>query len=223
MYKICVSLFFVLTGTVVSQSTQDILLNKLNKNYEIERPDFVRRYSTDGRGETLEVIFDIKNKKNQEFNLKMFIVALYETNKEEFIYPKDKPYKKWRKRNFNKETRGILLADSLPKIDKNKLQKPDKNGIGFTTFYFYNKYIEDNPELGIPFTLYGRQGSKFLEKKDHTIRMTHSKTNISVKFHVPYENQDRFYNRIGVMIYDSSLKKIVYKQFYKFNSTFKHR
>ncbi len=223
MYKICLSLFFVLTGTIVSQSMQGILLNKLNENYEIERPDFVRRYSTDGKGETLEVIFDIKNKKNQEFNLRMYVVALYETNKEDLIYPKDKPYRAWRKRNLNKEARGILLGDSLPKIDKNKLQKPDKNEIGFATFYSYNKYMEDNPELGIPFTLYGKQGSKFVEEKDHAIRMTRSKTNINVKFFVSYEDQDRFYNRVGVMIYDSSLKKIVYKQFYKFNSIFKHR
>ncbi len=103
-------------------------------------------------------------------------------------------------------------------------------------FIDYVEFIHQNPTAGIDVSLQGyedtqynlkceseaKTGKKCLEKKGkYLIEEKALRTNVWAKLLARYSVDRKFFNYLGVVLYDTEAKKIVHRQFYKINGRFK--
>ena len=203
--------------------------------FKIENLSFLRRYAPSGRGEFFEVIFDIVNKDIDTLDLKIFIIGFHEKTGADLEYRKRTPYPSWRKRDLEKEIHRITYLDSIPPINSADVEpfetQVDKAVSAlsikkvYPAFLAYVKYVEQNSESGIPVKLYGIENEPAVgtTRSVKYCKITEGplKTNISgtlfTKYHPDVYKIPDFFNHIGIVIYDTELKKVVHREFYKFN------
>jgi len=102
-------------------------------------------------------------------------------------------------------------------------------------FVDYVSYLHDNPTAGIDISLQGfenavfnvkcegKTGKKECEEKrtSYTIEEKAMKVNVWGKLLSPYQGDRKFFNHLGIILYDAESKKIVFRQFYRFEGKFK--
>lgn len=227
----------------------------------VENVSFWKKNATDGKGDYLEVTFDIMNKSEDAIPLKMFLIAFNERDLVDNEYRRYVEYPKWRVFDEDKKMHKLVLFDSIPAVKhedvaafaRKKEEAVAKNG-GFkpreeaeestgskkkTTlkqFLQYVQYIHENPNAGIDILLQGyentnynikcageaKTGKKCLEKKGaYLIEEKALKVNVWAKLLARYTIDKKFFNHLGLILYDTESKKIVHRQFYKINGRFK--
>ena len=196
---------------------------KYNKKLSVSNYSFSRKFASHGKGEFLELSFDIQNKMDENVNLKMYIIGFYQSDKSVSQERKWIGYPEWRKRDIDKEQEVIYHLDSIPKIDKGKID-PDKKGLyEYPTFTQYLKYLAENADTGLALKLPGLEGTKegLITGSNYNITMSPLKTTVFAKLYSPYGSQKYQFNYLGVVLYDTDLNEIVYRQFLKFNTKLK--
>jgi hypothetical protein len=108
-------------------------------------------------------------------------------------------------------------------------------------FLHYVQYIHENPTTGVDVLLQGYENAVYTLKcediagakqtgKDECFRMQKKaylleekalKSNLWGRVLSPYQGDRKFFNHIGIVLYDTETKKIVHRQFYSINGRFK--
>lgn len=140
-----------------------------------------RRYSPDGRGEILDIFFNINNNTSQRIDLFVWVLAYYETSAVDPIERKIVPHSKWRTYDPDKRTfltRFIKITPEDIPIEKIwTSEDPDykqyynvvnrvRNAVGnlkvmgdiYPPVWKYVNYIMKYPTQGLSVILYGDQG-----------------------------------------------------------------
>ncbi len=140
-----------------------------------------RRYSPDGRGEILDIFFNIDNNTSQRIDLLVWVIAYYETTAVDPTERKIVPHPKWRVYDPDKRTFLTRFIKITPQdIQPEKIWTPEdpeykhyynvvnrmKNAVGnlkiigdiYPPVWKYVSYIMKYPSQGLPVILYGDQG-----------------------------------------------------------------
>ncbi|MBN8219702.1 MAG: hypothetical protein J0L53_02195 [Spirochaetes bacterium] len=215
----------------------------------VENMTFWKKNATDGKGDYLEFTFDIVNKTEDNIPLKMFIIAFNERDLVDAEYRRYVEYPKWRKWDEDKKMHKLVLYNSIPEtkheevaafarkkeeaVAKNGGYKPKeeepqpagnkKKSPTLKQFLQYVQYIHENPNSGLDVMLQGFEDTKFTRKVEPTYRIEEKalKTNVWGKLLSRYRVDRKFFNHIGLVLYDTEAKKIVHRQFYSINGKFK--
>lgn len=219
-----------------------------DERVSVENLSFWKKNATDGKGDYLELTFDIVNKTEDSIPLKMFIIGFNEKDLIDAQYRRYVEYPKWRRFDEDKQLHKIVLFNSIPEIKhedvaayaKKKEEAVAKNG-GFkpredepapagaknkTTlkqFLHYVQYIHEKPESGVDILLQGFEDAKYTRKVEKAYRIEEKalKTNVWGKLLSRYRVDRKFFNHVGLVLYDTEAKKIVHRQFYSINGRFK--
>lgn len=140
-----------------------------------------RRFSPDGRGEILDIFFNIDNNTSQRIDLYVWVIAYFESNAIDPTERKIIPHPQWRVYDPDKRvfiTKFIKITPQDIPIDKIwNPEDPDyknyygviqrmKNAVGnlkivgdiYPPVWKYINYIMRYPTQGLPVILYGEQG-----------------------------------------------------------------
>ena len=186
-----------------------------------------KRFTSNGRGEYLEVLIDIENKTDEDLNFKFFVLGFHEVNKIDKAKRRYIPYPTWRERDFEAENLSIVYLDSIPKISEEKLKNFVPNLNKYASFLQYINYINKNPDDGIDVFISGLNGlgnkSSLYEGEKYSISNRRLGTSITLKLNTPYGAKARPFNHIGLILVDMASKKVAYRQFYKIKGKIKVR
>jgi hypothetical protein len=219
-----------------------------DERVSVENLSFWKKNATDGKGDYLELTFDIVNKTEDSIPLKMFIIGFNEKDLVDGEYRRYVEYPKWRHFDEDKQMHKIVLFNSIPEIKhedvaayaRKKEETVAKNG-GFkpreepaapagaknkTTlkqFLHYVQYVHEKPESGVDILLQGFEDAKFTRKIEKTYRIEEKalRTNVWGKLLSRYRVDRKFFNHVGLVLYDTEAKKIVHRQFYSIKGRFK--
>jgi hypothetical protein len=219
-----------------------------DERVSVENLSFWKKNATDGKGDYLEFTFDIVNKTEDNIPLKMFVIAFNEKDLVDAQYRRYVEYPKWRVFDEDKQLHKIVLFNSIPEtkhddvaafarkkeeaVAKNGGFKPreapsqsagDKKKTTLGQFLSYVEYIHENPTSGLDVMLQGFEDTKFTRKVEPTYRIEEKalKVNVWGKLLSRYRVDRKFFNHIGLILYDTESKKIVHRQFYSINGRFK--
>lgn len=222
-----------------------------DERVSVENMSFWKKFAADGKGDYLEFTFDIINKTEDNIPLKMFVIAFNEKDLVDKEYRRYVEYPKWRKFDEDKKMHQVVLFNSIPEVTKAKAGEINdyakkkeetiaKNGgyklpeaepaaagsEGKTTlaqFLRYVQYIHEKPEWGVDVLLQGFEDAKFTRKVEPVYRIEEKalKVNVWGKVLSRYRVDRKFFNHIGLILYDTKSKKIVHRQFYSINGKFK--
>lgn len=227
----------------------------------VENVSFWKKNATDGKGDYLELSFDIVNKTEDPIPLKMFLIAFNERDLVDKEYRRFVEYPKWRVFDEDKKMHKLILFDSIPAINHQEVAafarkkeeaiaksggfKPrideeestgNKKKVTLKKFLQYVQYIHENPNSGIDILLQGyentnynikcaseaKAGKECLKKKGaYLIEEKALKANVWAKLLARYTVDKKFFNHLGIVLYDPEAKKIVHRQFYSISGRFK--
>ncbi|MDH5716056.1 MAG: hypothetical protein OEZ22_00285 [Spirochaetia bacterium] len=197
--------------------------SKKDERLEITNISFSRRYTSDGRGEYMEIFFNIINLMDSSIKLKMYILGYYEDDLTKTKHRKWIGYPQWRKRDFEKDTVKVFHFDSIPEIDKTKIDPDKKELYEFPTSKEYFKYITKNANNGIQLELAGIESKNFgaIKSENYNIISEPLKSTVFAKLYAPFGSQNFFFNNFCIVLYDSEKNKIVHRQLYNFKTNMK--
>lgn len=192
-----------------------------NLTLAVKNFSYYRKVSPDGRGELLEVFFDIANAEENTRNLAVTVVAFYEKDSTDNPMRKYIEYPKWRKVDLDKRLKNIVRFGSVPAFEKTAVNSEKKGKNEFPDFLEYTDYISKNPQSGLKVPLQGYSDAKLIEEqtKDYNMLSKSLQTSLFVRFFKGYDyfhKKDDFFNYVGVFIYDVDQEKLVYRQFFHF-------
>ncbi|MCX7632023.1 MAG: hypothetical protein N2Z22_01680 [Turneriella sp.] len=143
----------------------------------VENLSFWKRNASDGKGDYLELSFDIINKTEDPIPLKMFLIAFNEQDLVDHEYRRYVEYPKWRVWDEDKIRHKLILFDSLPAMDHKAVaayarkreeavaktggfkpreepeQPVSKRRPTLKQFLDYVMYVHENPNTGIELLL----------------------------------------------------------------------
>ncbi len=195
----------------------------------VENVSFWKKNATDGKGDYLEVTFDIMNKSEDAIPLKMFVIAFNERDLVDKEYRRFVEYPKWRVFDEDKKMHKLVLFDSIPATKhedvaafaRKKEEAVAKNG-GFkpredadentgpkkkTTlkqFLQYVQYVHENPNAGVDVMLQGYENTTaiamLLDANASLEDMASIKLVSGGSAHLDPDLQERFEQRYGIPI-----------------------
>lgn len=219
-----------------------------DERLSVDNMSFWKKFATDGKGEYLEFTFDIVNKTEEPIPLKMFVIAFNEKDVVDAEYRRYVEFPKWRVFDEDKRLHKIMLMSSIPEFDAAKqsevtafardkekkaaeigqyklAEQPaqPKGKVTLQDFLRYVQYIHEKPESGVDVLLQGFENTKFTRKAESNYRLEEKslKVNVWGKLLAKYRVDRKFFNHLGVVLYDTEAKKIVHRQFYSINGRFK--
>ena len=190
------------------------------KFLDVKNVSFARRYGNRGQGEIFQVTFDVYNKISKPMDLKFFVIGFHEKDNVNPSYRRRVEYPKWRPKDFDKENLQIILLDSIPNINKSRINPniDKENEFVFPDFLSYVTYLDKYPATGIPFKLYGIRNTDLADpviKKSYQITNTKLKTSIIALLYTDSKPEKmNFFNHVGIIIYDAQ-GQTVFRQFYR--------
>lgn len=216
----------------------------------VENMTFWKKFASDGKGDYLEFTFDIINKTEDKIPLKMFVIAFNEKDLVDAQYRRWVEYPKWRKFDEDKKLHKIVLFNGIPEfteakqkevadfarakekaaadIGQYKLPEQQQSAgankkVTLQDFLRYVQYIHEKPESGLDVMLQGFEDAKFTRKVEPSYRIEEKalKVNVWGKLLSKYRVDRKFFNHIGLVLYDTESKKIVHRQFYSVNGKFR--
>ena len=88
-----------------------------DERFEVMNYSFVKKFDPKGKGDYLDIFFDIKNKSDDTVALKLFVMGFYEKDQvpetRKFI-----DYPEWRRNDCERQSKQIVFFDSAPTIEK---------------------------------------------------------------------------------------------------------
>lgn len=140
----------------------------------IKNISFTRRHADNGKGEFLDVMIYLQNKKSQSIDYKIYVLALYDESAMTVYDDPSLPYPTWRKPLPDLEKKKVYFTNLMPKNIEPKviwgeeqynkkvkeveervlngykveLEEPNENE--------YVAYLLRHPDDALPFTIYGR-------------------------------------------------------------------
>lgn len=219
--------------------------------FEIEKFSFYKKYAPSGKGEILEMYFDVVNNTDKKIDFKAYVFGICERN----MVPEERKYKggypEWRKRDFEEESFFIHNFYSVPSLEKEKVRewaidtrvslnekrdektKLDLNKEEMQKDYVvklidYISYAEKNIDSGIDLTLRGNEASEETAKSSikgpsYQLFQNPRKTTVITQLLSKFRKDYSYFNQIGIILYDKEQKKVVYRQFFKINKKLKIR
>lgn len=192
-----------------------------NQTLFVKNFSFFRKASPDGRGEQLEIFFNIINAKEKSRNLAVTVVAFNEKDHTDNPMRKYIEYPKWRTVDLDKRLKMINRFRSVPEIDKSVIDPNKKGDDEYPNFLEYTDYISKNPQSGIKIPLQGYREAKLIEEqtKDYNLISKSLDSAVFVRFFKEYDyfqKKNDFFNYIGIFIYDVDMGELVYRQFFHF-------
>lgn len=192
-----------------------------NQSLFVENFSYFRKAAPDGRGQQLEVFFDIVNAQEQTRNLAVTVVAFYEKDQTDNPMRKYIEYPKWRTVDLDKRLKNIIFFGSVPEVDKTAVNPEKKGDKEFPNFLEYVHYISKNPQNGLKVPLQGYKGAELKEEQaqHHNMISKSLRTSLFVRFLKGYDyfsDKNDFFNHIGVFIYDEDTQALVHRQFFYF-------
>ena len=156
-------------------------LGLVDARFKITNFNLDRRYAGNGRGEFLDVVFDVNNLTSENVRLFAYVIAFYETDAVNERERNWVPYPVWRDRDYPSEQFLIHHITITPEdIPETSVWNPsDSDYIDYATtitrmresvagnvpvpdvrppFWKYIEYINSHPTQGLEFTLYGDKG-----------------------------------------------------------------
>lgn len=154
---------------------------KNSNDISVSNLNFERRFSVNGLGEVLTIVFSLNNLSNESMDLYAYVIAWYETdgwNKDTSQTSRWVPHTNWRKRNFQKEHTLVHKLASMPKdipvsliwnendsdyhfyeyladIRSDFISKQGPRDVFYPPVWKYLEYIKQNPREALRFTLPG--------------------------------------------------------------------
>ncbi|MAZ41980.1 MAG: hypothetical protein CMB93_04265 [Flammeovirgaceae bacterium] len=225
--------------------------SRYDERFHVDRTTFLGRLQNDGKGNLLEVSFDILNRTKQDIKLRLMVVGMYEEDTTFTLHRQNIKYPKWRKADIEGRSRHITKFDIVPVMDSEIVHKyiidqrkgeedgeghlDDHDGFPMTKnekrkksslFHWaeYYHFVEGNIlKRGVPLTL---QGSG--EGKDEIREFTRlsiaeyvRRTTVYAQLFIPIQDPRQIYNVVGVFLYDENTQNIVYQKYYKFTKPLK--
>ncbi len=222
-----------------------------DERFGLEKFSFYKKYASSGKGEILEMYFDIVNHTDQKVNLKMYVFSVCEKDKVTPQRDYKGGYPNWRKRDFERESIIIRNFYSIPELDKEKVkewaidtrielnnQREEKEKLSMNKetmmksydvdLIDYISFAEKNIENGVDVLLRGSEESQETAKTsiggdNYQMFQNPRKTTIIAHMFSKFRKDYSFFNRIGVILYDVDQKKVVYRQFFVINPNMKIR
>lgn len=202
MKKIILGFFFFLYGTLYAQN--NTIRDANGNNQTTTKPDVIkienylpisiedprititdvsvdRRFSPDGKGEIMDIFFNIDNNLSESIDVYIWVLAYYETDAVDKEERKIVPYPEWRVMDPDKRFFITRFIKITPKdIPPEKVWTPEdpdykkyhqviermRNAVGhmkvisdiYPPVWKYVSYIMRYPTQGIPAVVYGDQG-----------------------------------------------------------------
>lgn len=201
---------------------------------EVENIYFWKSFAPSGRGEFLEFSFDIVNKTDVDIPLKLFVVGFFETDETESKHRMYIEYPEWRERDYDAEQKKIVFLESIPEVSPEEVSKwagvevkeeektRRKRRTTYQSFLDYINYIEQNPDAGVDVMLQGMENTttQTNEGDNYNVVSKSLKTSIWTHLYSRRKSDQRFFNHVGVVLYDVEEKKVIYRQFFTFTGKF---
>lgn len=250
-------------GAVTAQDTNDAEKEEFkitggstyDDRFRVKNFSFWRRLVPSGKGEILEIFFDIENKTDREIPLRLFLLGFYEQDLRDKEFRSLFSYPSWRKRDFEKEQHEILFLDSIPKVDQKKFaewqkarqqdkvetrneetkadEKTEDNKTDsetteseeakkyrdhYLSFLEYVNYLESHANEGVEFKLQGMENVSREVATGENIRvvMGAMKSSVFTELYSRYRSDQKFFNHLGLVLFDTEKQEVVYRQFFKF-------
>ncbi len=150
----------------------------IDPRFTVSHFNLDRRFSGNGRGEFLDVVFDLNNSTSKPVRLYVWVVAFYETDAVNERKRNWVPYPGWRDRDYPAEENLVhhitITPQDIPDEIVWNVDDPDwhkqttiiermRNGLAgdvpypdvHPPFWKYLQFIIMNPTKGLEFTLYG--------------------------------------------------------------------
>ena len=233
--RVIIPLLFIFTTSVFAQPEP---AKKGPKSYsggiltderiQVNNFSFVKKYSPRGDGDYLEVIFDVHNRTDEEIPMRFFVIGFHEKNaiKQPIRYWKG--YPKWREKDFEGEDFSIPFYDVIPKLEEDLKKVSKEKKYDDSDFLTLINIVQDNPDKGVDFTLLGVSLTKdpkdqLVLKQNYTVSMQRLKSTVTAKLFSKYRADQKFFNHFGLILVDDKQKKVIYRKFMRFNTTFKIR
>jgi len=89
-----------------------------DERFEVSNFSFRKGFASHGKGEYLDIYFQVDNKTDEKLKMKVFVVGFWEDNRTHTRFRKYVKYPKWRNRDYEKEVKDIVFLDSKPLIPK---------------------------------------------------------------------------------------------------------
>ena len=230
--------FLLLTGILENNHSQTPPRSSYStgivdsKFFDVKNVSFSRRYGSAGKGEVLQVGFEVHNKTSKRVDLKLFVVGFHEKDNVDPVRRWRIEYPRWRVKDFDKEDLHIVLLDSVPTIERKRVD-PNINAddeFTFPRFIEYVQYLDKNPANGIPFKVYGLEDmppttlkpADLKKGNNYQIVNAKFKTNVTTLLFSKYKPGHKFFNYIGIIIYDSQ-NKTAFRHFYRLKYKIKIR
>ncbi len=204
----------------------------------LENFDFWKKIAPSGRGEFLELSFDVVNKTDVNIPLRMFIIGFHETDEKiESLHRKYNEYPVWRTYDIDAEKKKIVFFQSIPEIATSDVsawkgkEVPEEQKMSrwrkpvYESFIDYVNYIEQNPDAGIEIPLQGMENTetKNLKTDIYNVVSKSQKTTVWANLYSRRAATQRFFNHVGIILYDTEEKKVIFRQFYTINDKIKIR
>lgn len=161
----------------ISMNTYDPVA-QIDPRFTVTGLNFDRRYSPNGLGEFLDVVFDVNNLTSKNVDLRVFIAAFYETTSVLDRQREMVPYPSWRDRDYEREQslvkQMIVTPADIPESRIWDKTDPDyhryyttinrmRNSLGGDEpitdprppFWKYLQFMMEHPNEGLLMTLHG--------------------------------------------------------------------
>lgn len=208
-----------------------------------------RRYAMNGSGEFLDVAFYVNNKTSENVNLITFVLAYNESNGIDTATRKLIPNTHWRHRDYDREKRVVhyirMAPRNVPEKSVWSYQDPDffktsvhlarqRNAIAgnrpipdlMPPLWKYLEYIRFNPDVGLPFVLYGDTGPtddkvvesnyvapseterdskvfKNIDRHTYTLESERRRTTVRTFHYSKFRAGYKYFNSVAIVVMDS--------------------
>ena len=225
--------------------------SRYDERFRVDRTTFLGRLQNDGKGNLLEVSFDILNRTKKDIKLRLMVLGMYEEDTTFTLHRQNIAYPQWRKADIEGKSRHITKFSIVPVMDEEIVhkyildqRKGDDHGEGHlddhggfpmtqnekrkkeSLFHWaeYYHFVEENIlKRGAPLTLQGSGEGKdeIREFKRLSIAEYVRRTTVYAQLFIPIQDPRQLYNVVGVFLYDEETKNIVYQKYYKFTKPLK--
>ena len=226
--------------------------------FTVNNMNLSRRYASNGEGEILDISFDITNLTSDPIEMSAYVTAFWETDAIDRPLRAYIPYPQWRIHDPDKETHLVhyitVTPNDIPDEEIWTDKDPDymkqkviwdrmKNSVAGNRpippfrppFWKFLTYMNNNPNKGLNFTLYGRTGptldkvvqSNYIpptpeEKKlkmhktlaEHKYTLLHNRRKCEFRSHhfSRYRADFNFFNMISIVLFDRGKVQLAAEQ-----------
>lgn len=198
------------------------VVSRNDARFSLKDATFFKRISTAGKGQELNVTFEVHNRVDQDIKLNLVLIAFHETTATDPTHRELVQYPEWR-RDLDEEIKYIAMHDIIPGISKDEIEHEAMPNQSFPSFVELLDHLDNNPTIGVSFTLrgIGTPAIERIEQENITIDMQSMKTTIWAKLRMGFDPSNRFFNHYGAILIDPESGQVVASRLYHFQHGFR--